>query len=84
MGRMAARVYELLCDRKTIGEIVHETELSPQEVRALFEQLTTPLSSRPPEERFIEERREADEHEAMTRELEREDHRRRARLRRRS
>ena len=34
---MAARVYQLLRDRKTIGEIVCETELAPAEVRAIFD-----------------------------------------------
>lgn len=80
-GRMAARVYELLRDRKSIGEIVHETELAPEEVRALFEQLTTPFGQLTREDRDAQERREADEHEAKARQLEREERDRRARRR---
>ena len=80
-GAMAARVYQLLRDRKTIGEIVCETELTPAEVRAIFEQLTTPLGQRTREERDAQERREANDHDESVRELEREERERRARRR---
>ena len=80
-GRMAARVYDLLRDRKSIGEIVYETGLSPQEVRALFEQLTMPLGQRTSEEREAQEEREIQEHERKTSRLEREQQERRARRR---
>ena len=78
-GAMAARVYQLLRDRKTIGEIVCETELAPAEVRALFEQLTTPLGQRTREERDAEDRREWEEHGKEMLALEQEDRKRRGR-----
>ena len=78
-GAMAARVYQLLRDRKTIGEIVCETELTPAEVRAIFEQLTTPLGQRTREERDAEDRREWKEHEKEMLTLERAGRKRRSR-----
>ena len=71
-GKIAARVYQLLRERKTIGEIVCETELSPVEVRALFDQLTTPLGQPSREEREADERRAEEEHEERSRDLARE------------
>ncbi len=62
-GRIAARVYELLREQKTIGEIVSETELPPEDVRALVEQLTTPFGQPTRTEREAQERREQDEHD---------------------
>jgi hypothetical protein len=80
-GRMAARVYALLRDRKSIGEIVCETQLSPQEVRALYEQLTTPFGQLTREDCDAQERRNAKDHDERVRELEREERERRARRR---
>ncbi len=78
-GKVAARVYQLLRERKTIGEIVCETELSPAEVRALFDQLTTPLGQPSRAEREAEDRRAEAEHEKRARELELERRERRSR-----
>lgn len=69
----------LLRDRKTIGEIVCETELAPAEVRAIFEQLTTPLGQRTRDERGAEDRREWKEHEEEMLALEQDDRKRRGR-----
>jgi DNA-binding transcriptional MerR regulator len=71
-GRLAARVYKLLREGKTIGEIVFETELCPEEVRALFEQFSTPLGRSTREELERDNRQAESEQDALIRELDRE------------
>jgi DNA-binding transcriptional MerR regulator len=78
-GQLAARVYKLLREGKTIGEIVFDTELSPVEVRALFEQFSTPLGRSTREDLEIAEQRAVEQQDELTRELDREQARRKGR-----